>query len=156
MYFAGALPHLRWQCTDLDSALPGLSARIAQAQLSNLPAPMMLDILEGPWPDIQASGLFAANLLHIASWPEVCALFANCATSLKAGGRLVIYGPFNDNGFTSDGNVSLDAWARRTFPGGGLRELSAISELALSHHFLVPKVQTMPANNVLLSMVYSP
>ncbi len=156
VFFAQALPHLRWQCTDLDAVLPGLGARIAQAQLPNLPAPIPLDIAKGPWPEVKASGLFAANLLHIASWPEVCSLFANCAGSLKVGGKLVIYGPFNDNGFTSEGNVALDAWAKDTFAGGGLRELSAVSELALCHDFDAPIVRTMPANNLLLSMVYSP
>ena len=79
-------------------------------------------------------------------------MFAGCAALLATGSTLAIYGPFNENGYTSDGNASLDAWARATFPGGGLRELAEVASLAADRGFGQPAVRRMPANNLLLTL----
>ncbi len=157
VYLARHLNYLTWQCTDLKPALAGLGARIAQAELPNLPPPRELDVSHPAWlhdwPDLKADGVFACNLLHIASWDAVLAMFRGCAQLLHAGSTLAIYGPFNENGFTSDGNASLDAWARESFPGGGLRELEAVAGVAVDSGFQEPEVKRMPANNLLLTLV---
>ncbi|MEM6938246.1 MAG: DUF938 domain-containing protein [Pseudomonadota bacterium] len=156
VYFARHLDHLTWQCTDLQSVLPGLGARIKQAGLPNLPPPLTLDVSRPDWPqtspELTADGIFACNILHIASWQAAVTLFAGCASLLDAGSTLALYGPFNENGFTSEGNASLDAWARESFPGGGLRELADVARLATDSGFSEPEVARMPANNLLLML----
>lgn len=149
-HMALSLPHITWQCSDLAGPQAGLAGRIRAASLPNLPLPLVLDVCGGPWPAINPMGVFAANVLHIAGWACAAPLFAGCGSLLPPGAPLVIYGPFNDNGFTSDGNASLDAWARESFPGGGLRELSDVTQLADRHGFGTPQIQPMPANNLLL------
>lgn len=150
VYMATALPHLTWQCSDLEPVLDGLAARVSQARLANLPAPLALDISQQPWPPMAPDAVFTANLLHIASWDQVVGLFRGCSGLLKGGGPVIIYGPFNEDGFTSEGNARLDAWARESFPGGGLRELAAVAELATQEGFRAPLVERLPANNLLL------
>jgi hypothetical protein len=58
-YFAEALPQLRWQTSDIPSALAGLNSRITQSNLENLPAALALDVdhqswLLGTWPTTPA------------------------------------------------------------------------------------------------------
>ncbi|MDA0896717.1 MAG: DUF938 domain-containing protein [Proteobacteria bacterium] len=58
-YFAEALPQLRWQSSDIQSALAGLNSRIESLKLDNLPAALALDVdqqswLLGTWPTAPA------------------------------------------------------------------------------------------------------
>ncbi|MEM9533725.1 MAG: DUF938 domain-containing protein [Pseudomonadota bacterium] len=148
-YLAGRLTHLTWQMTDVPAALPGLNARQTLAALPNLPRPLPLD-LAAPAPEFSADAVFSANVLHIVAWPLVENLFSAAYGWLAPAGQLLLYGPFNEDGFTSEGNRSLDRWARDSFPGGGLRELAAVKELAASQGFEDFERMNLPANNLLL------
>jgi hypothetical protein len=61
---------------------------------------------------------YSANTAHIMAWDGVHAMFEGVAEALAprdstAGGIFFLYGPFNIDGqFTSEGNKSLDAWAK--------------------------------------------
>ena len=106
VYFAAAMPWLRWQCSDQADALPGI--RTVAATRPRCPtrrAPVELDVATGPWPravnaDGRFDAVFSANTLHIMGWPEVEAFFAGLATVLSPDAVVVVYGPFNYDGHT--------------------------------------------------------
>ena len=47
--FAAALPHLRWQSSDIPSNVDSLNLRLSQAALDNLPVAVALDVNQGEW-----------------------------------------------------------------------------------------------------------
>lgn len=148
VHFARHLPHLEWQPSDLEPNLDGIRLWVEEAGLPNLRAPIELDVARRPWPVDDAGAVFSANTTHIMPWAEVEAMFAGVAACLAPSGRFVLYGPFNRDGrFTSEGNRQLDAWARATFPGGGVRDLEAILELAARNGLSHLEDVAMPANN---------
>jgi len=152
VHFAAAQPGWTWQPTEADAQLlPALAARCA-AQ-GNVRAPLLLDVLAQPWP--AALGLFdavyCANLLHIAPWPTCAALMNGTAAHLVAGGALVLYGPFLEEGVpTSPGNRAFDAELRQRNPAWGLRQLDDVVRAARDAGLdLVQRIR-MPANNLVL------
>lgn len=147
VHFAAALPQLTWQTSDLAPSLPGIRMWIEESGLPNLPQPIALDAT-GIWPDTRFDAIFTANTLHIMSWPEVRALFAALPKVLTADAVLAVYGPFNYDGrFTSPSNASFDAWLKQRSPHSGIRDFTAVDELAVSIGFALVEDRPMPANN---------
>ena len=150
-HFASHLPGITWQSSDVADNLPAIQYWIDATPLPNLPQPVELDVLAGQWPIGPFDAVFSANTAHIMSWPAVEAMFAGIQQVLSVGGPFLLYGPFNYGGqFTSEGNRQLDAWARDTFPGAGLRDFEAICALAANHCLEFKGDNKMPANNRLL------
>src|SRR3970282_2058139 len=77
-YFAGKLPRLVWQPTDLAENFPGILAWAAEAGLPNLRAPLELDLLAGVerWPLTSAAAIVCINTVHILAWEGVEKLVA--------------------------------------------------------------------------------
>ena len=147
VYFAAALPRLTWQTTDVDANLPGIRLWLEESGLPNLPPPAALDVT-GTWPATRFDAVFTANTLHIMGWPEVQALFAALPTVLTADAVLAAYGPFNYDGrFTSPSNATFDQWLKQRSPHSGIRDFSAVDELAHSIGFALVEDRPMPANN---------
>src|SRR5262245_26713944 len=145
--FAEALPHLTWQTSDVEENLPGIGQWLADAQLPNVAAPIVLDV-NGNWPARSYDAAFSANTLHIMSWSEVAALFAGLDAALEADAVLAIYGPFNYRGrFTSESNAAFDASLRLRSPSMGIRDFEAVDELARSIGMTLSEDRPMPANN---------
>ncbi len=157
VYFAAAMPHLTWQCSDRADNLPGICAWIDSAALPNTPAPIALDVATFDWSSpglhglVDARGfdaLFSANTLHIMGWPEVRAMFAGLDAVLCADATVVVYGPFNVAGqFTSDSNAAFDADLKSRAPHMGLRDVAAVDALARSIGLRLVADIAMPANN---------
>ena len=148
VYFARQLPHLFWQPTELAENLPGIRAWLAEADLPNVAAPVLLDIENQPWPDCAADAVFSANTVHIISWPQVEALFAGIGALLQADGVFALYGPFNYNGrYTSDSNARFDQWLKARDPLSGVRDFEAVDALARAAGLTLTRDHTMPANN---------
>jgi hypothetical protein len=96
--------------------------------------------------------VFSANTLHIMSWPEVEALFSGVGRVLSAGGVLVVYGPFRYAGrYTSESNATFDRSLRDRDPASGIRDIEAVSRLALTQGLVLTTDNAMPANNQLLA-----
>lgn len=147
VYFAHALPWLRWQASDVADQLPGIRLWLAEAGLPNTPAPIELD-LRLAWPAIEFDAVFSANTLHIMGWPEVERLFSELGRHLPPAGLLTVYGPFNYGGrFTSDSNARFDAMLRAGNPARGLRDVEAVHALAAQAGLVLLEDRTMPANN---------
>jgi urease subunit gamma len=90
VHFAAGLPHLAWQPSDLAEHLPGIRLWCDEAELTNLLAPMALDLNQKPWPDVRVDAVFSANTLHIISWPEVRTLLERVGEILPPGGVLAV------------------------------------------------------------------
>jgi hypothetical protein len=66
-----------------------------------------------------------------------------------ADARLAIYGPFHEHGRpTSEGNAAFDAALRARDPRMGLRDRTAVDDLAATSGFKLQRVVPMPSNNL--------
>ncbi|WP_028008199.1 DUF938 domain-containing protein [Solimonas flava] len=149
VHFGAALPQLQWQTSECAAAHEGIRAWLAEAALPNVLAPIALQIGRDPWPVQAYDAVFTANTLHIMAWPEVEQLFAGLGTGVLArGGRLVVYGPFNEGGrYTSDSNAAFDEWLRARGAHMGIRDIEAVDALAREIGCERVVDLAMPANN---------
>lgn len=151
VFFAGALPHLAWQPTDIAGNLPGIAAWHAAAALPNLRPPLALDVDAGSWPVAAVDGVFSANTLHIMAWDSVCSFFRGVGRVLAGGGVLAVYGPFSDDGrHNAASNAEFDAWLRARDPLSGVRDWQAVDALARAQGLQLVADHAMPANNRML------
>jgi SAM-dependent methyltransferase len=147
VHFAGAMPWLDWQATEVEANLPGVRAWLDETGLPNTPPPFALDVAAA-WPAGRWDAAFTANTLHIVPWPAVERLFEALPAALEPGAVLVVYGPFNVGGrFTGPGNEAFDATLRDADPARGLRDLEAVDALARRAGFGPVEVRTMPSDN---------
>ena len=153
VYFAAAMPWLRWQCSDRSENLVGIGLWLEHASLPNTPTPVELDVATGPWPRSNATdgrfdAAFSANTLHIMGWPQVEAFFGGLADVLADNATLVVYGPFNYDGhYTSDSNRDFDGWLKARDPQSAIRDLEAVDALAQRIGLRLVEDVAMPANN---------
>jgi cyclopropane fatty-acyl-phospholipid synthase-like methyltransferase len=150
VYFATQLPHLIWQSSDCAEYLPGIHSWLAEADLSNTPVPLKLDVT-GDWPALSVDAVFSANTTHIMHWPAVEAMFAGLGRLLPSGGRFLLYGPFNYKGnYSSDSNARFDAWLKARDLHSGIRDFEALELLANTAGLKFVEKFTLPANNQIL------
>jgi SAM-dependent methyltransferase len=154
VHFATALPHLRWQPTDLDpQARASIAAYGAAARLPNLLPPLALDAISENWPLAKADAIVSINMIHIAPWKAAEGLMAGAARILTANGVLYLYGPFKEDGrHTAPSNANFDASLKRRNPEWGVRDVGDVYELARRHGITFVERVAMPANN--LSLVF--
>lgn len=157
VYFSQRLPHLAWQPTDMKPALPGAALWIEEASLTNLLPAMELDVSLPHWNLSPYNYVYSANLVHFVSMDTVKCMFMGIQKNLKKSGVLALYGPYNNQGFTSGGNASLDNWLKQDInPEAGIKELSVIIELAQQHNLQLQENHMLPANNHLLIFEHTP
>ena len=150
VYFAEAMPFLTWQATDIPENLATLSPRIEAANLANIPPPKPLDV-NGQWPMGIVDTVFSANCLHIVATDSVENFFAGVGMQLRAGGLLMVYGPFKYDGqFTSESNDRFDDWLKERNPQSGIRDFEWVNSLADRAGLDLLEDNPMPANNQLL------
>ncbi len=151
VYLTQQLPHLCWQATDMLPALPGANAWIKEAQLPNLLPAIELDVSQTGWGNKTYDYVYSANFVHFVSPTIVKSMFAGIEQTLNKNGLLALYGPYNNQGFTSDGNAQLDRWLKQDIhPEAGIKELADITKLASNHRLELIENFQMPANNYLL------
>lgn len=154
VHFTRHVAQLAWHPTELEPNLPGLQDRITQegqaspAEKSQLHDATVLDVSQGPWPDEPFDAVFSANTAHIMPAPSVPDLLAGAARVLRAGGLLLLYGPFSDGGeHTATSNEDFDAYLRSINPAMGVRDAEWITELAQGLQLEPVADVVMPANN---------
>ncbi len=154
VYFAAALPHLKWQPSDQDEqALRSVAAHRAISGLSNLFAPLPLDAASSEWPVEQVDAIVAINMVHISPWRATHGLMAGAERVLSPGGLLYLYGAYKENGIhTAPSNEAFDADLKRRNPEWGIRNIEAVVELAGRNGLTLVERIPMPANN--LSLVF--
>ncbi len=151
VHFARALPDTRWQPADQAEYLPALRARLAAEAPVNVAAPLELDVRMQPWPCEYVDAVFSANTLHYMGMDCVEAFFCGIGQVLRAGGVLVVYGPFRYcNEFTSESNARFDDWLKASDPVRGVRDYEWVAELAAEQKLELIQNFTMPSNNQLL------
>ena len=151
-HFAQALPALTWQPSDPD---PGHRASIGAwtGGLQNVLAPVDLDARAETWPDLAADAVLCINMIHIAPWSACQGVMSGAGLLLRAGGLLVLYGPFRVSGKpTAPSNETFDISLRTRDPEWGVRDLEAVQAEAAKRGFALAEVIDMPANN--LSVVF--
>lgn len=149
IHFAKALSGLTWQPSDADADLrKSIGLRIEQEHLANANAPLDLDVTRLPWPLQAAEAVVCINLIHVAPWSATQALFDGARALLPVRHVLFLYGPYRRFGqHTSESNERFDSDLRAHNPEWGLRDLEAVSEVALARGFVLAEVVEMPANN---------
>jgi cyclopropane fatty-acyl-phospholipid synthase-like methyltransferase len=127
VFFAGQLPQLNWQTSEVESNLPGIEAWIRHSELTNLLPPIALDVL-GRWPERQFDTVYSANCFHIMGEAAVAKCFEGVGACLKEDGFLAVYGPFNYAGnFTSESNARFDAMLKARDPESGIKDFEWLS-----------------------------
>lgn len=151
VYMATRMPHIKWYSTDIGHNLHGASLWIKDANLENLPAPIALDIASNNWPIEYADYGFASNIMHYVSAENIAQLFTGLSQTLPKNGLFICYGPFNNNGFTSEGNAALHEWLQTEVnKEAGIKELSEVEAMAHEAGFQLNENISMPANNHIL------
>lgn len=154
VYFARALPNLRWLPSDPDPAMrASIAAWRAAEGPDNLGDPLDLDAAapDSAWP--AADAVVCVNMLHIAPWTAALGLLAGAAGALPPDGPLTIYGPFmRDGRHTSDGNAAFDADLKRRNPAWGVRDVADVTAAAAAHGLALDRIDEMPANNLTLTL----
>ena len=155
VYFAPRLAHLEWQTSDVSNNHQVIQAWHHAYPAPNLKMPLKFDLTTDPLPFLDNSKaydtVFTANTLHIIAWSLVERLFELVGKALPLNGKLIIYGPFNENGFyTSASNQSFDFSLRQRDPSSGIRNKEDIISLAKQHDLELATEYQMPANNQLL------
>ena len=151
VYFAEQLPHVHWICSDLEENHAGITAWLAEADLNNVEGPLLLDARER-WPDdLQVDAVFSANAIHIMSWQAVKGMIENIGRILRPGGKLCLYGPFMlDGQHSSESNAHFDDWLKQRDPLSGVRDITALNELAAKAGLQQENNHEMPVNNRIL------
>ena len=156
VYFAPRLAHLIWQTSDVLAHHATINAWHTAHPAPNLYAPLAFDLKYDLLPSSVGSkqsydAVFTANTLHIISWLLVEQLFLLVGNVLPINGKLIVYGPFNENGqYTSAGNQQFDNSLRQRDLKSGIRHLEDIIALAKINHLRLSNKYAMPANNQLL------
>jgi len=151
VYFAKAMPHLVWQTSDQIIYHDGIKLWLNEARLENTPPPILLDVSNDPWPDINIDTIFSANAVHIMSWQNVVDFMNHAGELLSFEGQLFLYGPFNYDGkYTSDSNARFDVWLKQNNPLSGIRDFEAMNKLAEDKGLHLVNDFAMPANNRIL------
>jgi len=151
VHFAGNLPHLKWQPSDLAENLPGMQLWFDEEKLTNIKDPIVLNVIDLPWHIEPVDAIFSANTLHIMGKPEIECLFQGIETVLSVGGTLCVYGPFNYGGkYTSESNERFDAYLYRQNPKSAVRDFEWVNSLAEAAGLNLVKDHEMPVNNRLL------
>lgn len=156
-WFADAMRQWTWQPTDVDAGmLPAIETRLAETGLSNLRAPLLLDVMTPPWPSQGApftegfDAIYCANMLHIAPAAACAGLMQGAARHLLPGGLLVTYGPYFEDGMATAGNLAFDESLQARNASWGIRRLKDVEAQAVEAGLVLRERYDMPANNLLL------
>lgn len=152
VFFAAALPHLRWQPSDVDpDHLASIDAWRGETGLENVTAAIRLDVRDPDWGVTTVDAIFNANMIHIAPWTVAEGLFAGAGRVLEAAGLLFLYGPFRIGGrHTAESNAAFDTDLRRRNPEWGVRDLERVVETAAAAGLVHVETNDLPANNKLV------
>jgi cyclopropane fatty-acyl-phospholipid synthase-like methyltransferase len=151
VFFAEHMPWLTWIASDRQEHHDGIRQWLAEAGLPNTRGPLLLDVTQAEWSTPDVDAVFCANVAHIMHWGEVISLFDGVGKLLPAGGRLMLYGPFNYRGeYSSDSNARFDEWLKARDPESGIRDFEAVNLLAEKAGLVLEQDHAMPANNRIL------
>ncbi len=149
--FARRFAGIEWQPSDAsDEALASIKAWREDGP-TNLLAPLEIDAAVSGWAIDHADAMVAINLVHISPWATALGLLDGAARLLPAGGPLLLYGPWIEDGVaTAPSNQVFDMDLRARDPGWGLRNLSDFVREVKARGLNLADRRAMPANNIML------
>lgn len=154
VYFGEQLPQVQWYTSDREENHSGIKLWLDEAALSNVHAPLLLDVTQADWGETRYNTIFSANAVHIMDWGSVVAMFSKLPDVLQPGGQLLLYGPFNYDGqYTSPSNARFDEWLKDRDSGSGIRDFEALDKLAQAGGLTLADDLAMPANNRVLRWI---
>ena len=149
--FARRFPGLNWQPTDPDPLALASIAAWAKDGPPNLRPPLELDAASEGWPVTAADAVLNINMVHISPWPAALGLLDGSALLLGAGGRLILYGPWLEEGVEpAPSNVAFDHDLKARNPQWGLRIVEQFANEAARRGLDLIERRHMPANNLML------
>ncbi len=151
--FAEAMPNLTWQPSDPDAdARASTASWIKFAGLNNVLAPLDIDVCSRLWGVEQTApfdAIVSINMVHIAPWAASLGLFAGAGRLLRAGGLLVLYGPFmRDGAHNAPSNAAFDASLKARNPSWGVRDIADLERVGEASRLSLRETIEMPANNM--------
>lgn len=147
VFFAEQNPGLVWQTSDLAGNLAGIASWIKESGLTNLPAPIELDVL-GEWPTQHFDLVYSANTFHIMDQEMVAQCIHEVGECLEPGGLFAVYGPFNYGGeYTAPSNARFDQFLKARDPASGIKDFDWLDPLATCAGLNLLEDIDMPANN---------
>ncbi len=149
-HFAKTFPELAWQPSDADTTYRESVSRWIEAEnLSNVRAPLQLDVHDRPWAIAAADAIVCINVLHVSPWSAAIALFKGARDIVGSHGAVVLYGPYRRGGHhTAPSNERFDASLRAHDPRWGVRDLDDVTAVAERAGFVRADIVEMPANNL--------
>ena len=152
VHYAAARPGLTFQPSDPDAgARASIDDWVRTLGLDNVRPALEIDVTRATWPVERADAVLCCNMIHIAPWEAAVGLVTGAARLLPPGGLLFTSGPYRlDGRHTAPSNEAFDADLKRRNPAWGVRDLEAVTELALGLGFGEPDIVEMPANNLSL------
>ena len=147
-----------WLPSDPDAASrASIKAWTATEGLTNVHAPVAIDVREGVWgveDDAPFDAMISLNMVHIAPWEAALGVLAGAGRFLKPDGVLVFYGPFMLGGIhTAASNAAFDADLKRRDPRWGVRDVDDLVDAAAPHGLELLELVAMPANNISLVFI---
>jgi Protein of unknown function (DUF938) len=83
VHFARNLPALVFQPSDSEpDALQSIAAWVKDAGVTNVRAPIALDVSHSVWPIASADGIICVNMVHISQWEATIGLIKGAAAIL--------------------------------------------------------------------------
>ncbi len=148
--FAQTLPDLVWQPTEIDSARCA-SIDAYTTDVSNVLPATNLDATTAGWHEtFQEQDLIVLiNLLHLISWPEADTFLSEASKALSPAGRLIIYGPFmQDGALTSAGDEKFHEALISQDPEIGYKNDNEIKARLQYYGLQLVQLVEMPSNNL--------
>ncbi|MEM9179827.1 MAG: DUF938 domain-containing protein [Pseudomonadota bacterium] len=156
-HITAAALSLEWTYSDIDAdSRASQMAWRQQVGHDRLHGPLTIDTIQADWGEAEQgpwSGLFCANMIHIAPFEAAIGLLNGAGRLLAPKGRMMLYGPFARSGEIAPSNARFSADLKRRDPSWGVRDLDLdIVPLAEGAGLRLATVEPMPANN--LSVVF--
>lgn len=147
---------LEWTYSDIDQASQASQSAWAQhVGHGRLLGPLTIDTTQSEWGEAEQvwNGLFCANMIHIAPFEAAIGLIGGAGRLLTPNGRLMLYGPFAQNGDIAPSNQRFSEDLKRRDPRWGVRDLELdIIPLATEAGLQLAEIAEMPSNN--LSVIF--
>jgi len=148
VFFGAAMPALTWQTSDLAEQHADIDAWLADASLSNVLAPLEIDVRTARAENESYDAVFSANTAHIMHYAAVESMFAFVSRALRDRGLFVLYGPMRRNGrFNTHSNAIFHRSLQSRDAGMGIRDLEDLDSMAESGNMRRVRLYAMPANN---------
>lgn len=143
---------ITWQPTDIDPTARASQAACQAICDGELLYPVEVDVMKAGWQDKfeGISGIFCANMIHIAPWEAAMGLAHGAFKLLNENELLVLYGPFLTGDDTANSNLAFDRSLKSRNPAWGVRDLASVKHIFAMAGFNTVQTIAMPSNNLIL------